>query len=162
MLHTAQFESPIGTLEICASEKGIRWINLPECGPRLGREKQSVGDRNPILCQAAEELSEYFKGIRRCFNVLLDARGTEFQLQVWMSLKEIPYGSTKSYAEQASIIGRPKAARAVGGANAMNPIPIILPCHRVIGSNGALTGYGGGTAQLHLKEYLLSLEKGNA
>ena len=110
----------------------------------------------PVLEQAAAELIEYFAGTRRKFSVPLDARGTEFQRSVWAALCEIPYGETASYAQTAVRIGKPAACRAVGSANHRNPLPIFIPCHRVIGKNGAMTGYAGGIA---IKEFLLNLER---
>ena len=105
--------------------------------------------------QATEELRAYFAGRIRVFSVPLDMEGTDFQLNVWDRLTKIPYGATRSYAQVAEAVGRPKAVRAVGAANGSNPVAIIVPCHRVIGSNGKLTGYGGG---LPLKKRLLELE----
>ena len=114
----------------------------------------------PEQLQAAkEELSAYFSGGLRNFSIPLDLRGTPFQIGCWEALRRIPYGSTCSYAELAAAVGRPRAFRAVGQANHNNPIAIIVPCHRVIGANGSLTGYGGG---LPIKERLLRLERGEA
>lgn len=115
------------------------------------------GQETPLLQQAAAQLGEYLAGTRRAFDLPLSPRGSEFQLLVWQALQSIPYGETKSYKQIAAQIGRPKACRAVGMANNRNPISIIIPCHRVIGANGALVGYGGG---LDIKECLLSLEQG--
>jgi methylated-DNA-[protein]-cysteine S-methyltransferase len=112
-------------------------------------------DGHPILEQAARELEEYFDGRRREFTVPVEPEGTEFQLNVWAGLTRIPYGATWSYAQLAQAIGKPQAVRAVGAANGANPIGIIIPCHRVIGSDGSLTGFGGG---LPLKRRLLELE----
>ncbi len=111
---------------------------------------------NPHFDTLRQQLKEYFKGERKEFNIPLDLVGTDFQKKVWKSLIEIPYGSTISYGEQAKLIGKPKAVRAVANANAKNKVSIILPCHRVIGADGKLTGYGGG---LWRKEKLLELEK---
>lgn len=107
------------------------------------------------MTQAANELHDYFAGAKRVFQVPLDLRGTDFQIAVWNELRKIPYGETRSYAQIADAIGKPKAVRAVGAANGSNPIAIIVPCHRVIGAGGKLTGYGGG---LPLKKRLLELE----
>ncbi len=104
-----------------------------------------------------QQLAEYFAGERKQFDVPLALRGTPFQLEVWRALQRIPYGETRTYADIARAIGRPTATRAVGGANGANPIPIIIPCHRVIGSNGGLTGFGGG---IDVKRRLLDLEAG--
>ena len=119
------------------------------------RRKGLPGD-DPVLEQAVGELMEYFTGYRREFTVPVRMRGTVFQREVWAALCEIPYGATASYGDIARRIGRPRACRAVGMANHRNPVPIIVPCHRVIGSSGALTGYGGG---LPVKSFLLAWEK---
>jgi methylated-DNA-[protein]-cysteine S-methyltransferase len=116
-------------------------------------------DSHPILEEAARQLRAYFAGRLWQFDVPLDPQGTDFQLRVWRALLGIPYGETRSYAKVATAIGAPKAVRAVGAANGANPIAIIVPCHRVIGSGGQLTGYGGG---LPLKRMLLELEARNA
>jgi len=112
-------------------------------------------DANQWMIEAAEELRAYFAGTLRVFRVPLDMHGTDFQLNVWNYLVKIPYGETRSYAQVATAVGRPAAVRAVGAANGSNPVAIIVPCHRVIGSNGKLTGYGGG---LPMKKRLLELE----
>lgn len=158
MLHSIQFESPIGSLQIVSSAQGIRRIQLPGRVTRnLSGVKAGEGNHS-ILVHATEQLSEYFAGTRKYFDIPLDLQGTEFQLKIWQSLTSIGYGETNTYGQQAKKIGRPKAARAVGGANAANPIPIVLPCHRIVGANGSLTGYGGGTSLLYIKQYLLNLE----
>jgi O-6-methylguanine DNA methyltransferase len=133
-------------------DDGLFWVNhrLP-----VGRVVQS--EDPPPIQQAADELRRYFAGERVQFTCPLDLHGTSFQLAVWQELWHIPYGKTRSYGEIAQAIGRPTASRAVGAANGANPVAIIVPCHRVIGSNGALTGYGGG---LPTKAWLLSLERG--
>jgi len=110
----------------------------------------------PLIKKAAQQFDEYFDGKRKSFNLPLGLSGTDFQIKVWNALQNIPYGETISYGELATIIGNPKASRAVGMANNRNPIPIIIPCHRVIGHDGSLTGYAGG---LELKRLLLELEK---
>lgn len=114
------------------------------------------GSTCPVLERAAEELAEYFSGKRRSFSIPLSASGTEFQCKVWESLKTIPYGETTSYADIARKIGNPKACRAVGGANNRNPLPIFVPCHRVVGKSGQLVGYAGG---LEIKDFLIRLEQ---
>lgn len=111
-----------------------------------------------LLKEAAQQLKEYFSGVRKNFNLPLMPEGTEFQQTVWKALQQIPYGKTFTYGEIAKKIGNPKACRAVGMANNKNPIAIIIPCHRVIGANGKLVGYAGG---LEVKEHLLSIEKAN-
>lgn len=107
------------------------------------------------IADVAAQLGEYFRGERRAFDLELAPRGTEFQRDVWSALQRIPYGETRSYSDIAREIGRPAAVRAVGAANGANPIPIVIPCHRVVGSNGSLTGFGGG---IETKRWLLALE----
>ena len=122
------------------------------------KQQESAEDKenNPVVQQTIKELEEYFAGNRKVFTVPLDLRGTEFQKKVWEALREIPYGETRSYKEIAEKIGNPKASRAVGMANHRNPIGIVVPCHRVVGANGKLTGYAGG---IPMKQALLELEK---
>lgn len=124
------------------------WVRRWEPGARVLSE-------GPGLVPVARQLAAYFERSLREFDLPLDMRGTEFQRQVWQALTGIPFGETRSYGQIAAQIGRPKAVRAVGAANGANPVPIVVPCHRVIGSNGKLTGYAGG---LELKERLLALE----
>jgi methylated-DNA-[protein]-cysteine S-methyltransferase len=138
-------DSPIGPLSITTDENG----RLREV--RFG----SADDGERASGDVANQLREYFAGARKTFEIELAPRGTPFQLDVWKALCEVPYGETITYAELARRIGRPNAVRAVGAANGANPIPIIVPCHRVIGSNGTLTGYGGG---IERKQFLLALE----
>jgi methylated-DNA-[protein]-cysteine S-methyltransferase len=116
---------------------------------------QAITRATPVLRAAAAQLAEYFAGKRRTFDLPLAPHGTPFQLAVWSALRAIPYGETRNYAELARAIGRPTASRAVGAANGKNPLGIIVPCHRVIGASGALTGYAGG---LSAKRWLLELE----
>jgi O-6-methylguanine DNA methyltransferase len=155
----SKWQSPIGPLTLVASERGI--VRL-EFG--VDRVSDLAGDRRVILVESDEklalgrrELEKYFAGELRHFTVPLDLRGTEFQMRCWQALLKIPYGETRSYAEQARTVGQPQAFRAVGMANHDNPIAIIVPCHRVIASDGKLGGYGGG---LSLKRNLLDLERG--
>jgi methylated-DNA-[protein]-cysteine S-methyltransferase len=136
---------------VMASDAGIRAIELNAAAELPGRESQS----NPLLRQAVAQLRAYFAGELREFDLTLDMQGTEFQRRVWRELLKIPYGETCSYSFVANTIGAPKAVRAVGAANGRNPIPIVVPCHRVIGAGGSLVGYGGG---LPLKRFLLDLE----
>ncbi|HSR50865.1 MAG TPA: methylated-DNA--[protein]-cysteine S-methyltransferase [Acidobacteriota bacterium] len=153
-------DSPVGTLGCAVDGAG----NVVSICFLAGREEnefvQSLGSgarRDPIRVRAlTHELQDYFSGKRRHFNLPLKPTGTEFQQQVWKALRDIPYGETRSYAQIARSIGRPKAVRAVGAANGANPIPIVIPCHRVIGADGSMTGFGGG---LEAKVRLLSLEK---
>ena len=150
-------ESPVGPLRLVGGDTGLAGIlwekqDPAESGFVLDREN----DRHPVLRQAARELREYFGGERREFSVKLEFTGTEFQNKVWRALQSIPFGETRSYGQLAAQIGAPKASRAVGAANGRNPIPIILPCHRVIGSSGSLTGFCGG---LPMKKQLLAHEQ---
>ncbi len=146
--------------DITYMQTSMGWIRLEAEGKALvavrfvACEGERVGDC-AVLQQAAEELEEYFAGERKVFCVPVRMRGTEFQEKVWSALREIPYGETWSYGELAKRIGQPRAVRAVGGACHRNPLPIIVPCHRVIGKNGALTGYAEG---LERKYDLLALE----
>jgi methylated-DNA-[protein]-cysteine S-methyltransferase len=155
----ASYKSPLGTYTLVSSHRGVIQVEPEEGAERyLARWKQNgirleEGEkRNAAL---ARELNAYFAGKLRRFTVPLDLRGTAFQLRVWELLCDILYGETRSYGEVAQAIGKPKAARAVGQAVGRNPISIVVPCHRVIGSDGGLTGYGGG---LHRKKALLDLE----
>jgi methylated-DNA-[protein]-cysteine S-methyltransferase len=136
---------------VAASDSGICAIDLNAAAPVQGSECAA----NPLLRHAVAQLRAYFAGELRSFDLPLDMRGTDFQQRVWRELREIPYGETRSYSFVASAIGSPKAVRAVGAANGRNPVPIVVPCHRVIGAGGSLTGYGGG---LPLKKFLLQLE----
>lgn len=138
-------------LRLVASKSGLRVVQFHSFGEPEGERN----DANEWMNQAAEELRTYFAGTLRVFSVPLDMQGTDFQLSVWNYLVKIPYGETRSYAQVAEAVGRPKAVRAVGAANGSNPVAIFVPCHRVIGSSGKLTGYGGG---LPLKKRLLELE----
>ncbi|THD34516.1 MAG: methylated-DNA--[protein]-cysteine S-methyltransferase [Sphingomonas sp.] len=149
--------SPVGTLKLVASDRGlaaILWENDREDRVRLGAMTEQPD--HPVLAETARQLSEYFAGKRSAFTVPLDFHGTPFQKSVWAALLTIPVGETRTYAEIAAQVGRPTACRAVGAANGKNPISIIAPCHRVIGSDGSLTGFAGG---LEGKRYLLDLER---
>ncbi len=155
LVHTI-IESPVGPLRLVASDAGLVAILWPDDDPRRVPLDLSVEDAaHPVLVSAASQITGYFAGKRRSFDVPLDVRGTDFQRSVWQALLAIPYGETRSYAEIARQIGRPTAVRAVGAANGRNPISIIAPCHRVIGTNGTLTGFAGG---LEAKQMLLDLE----
>ena len=148
--------SPAGTLKLVASDTGLAAILFRDDDPGLAPLQPLVEEPNhPILLETERQLLEYFEGARKAFTVPLDFNGTEFQKKVWQALLSIPFGETRSYGEIARQLGNPTASRAVGAANGRNPIPILAPCHRVIGSSGKLTGYGGG---LDVKEMLLSLE----
>lgn len=141
---------PIGTLTLTASDDALTGVEFGRID-YLSLEQVP----NDLLLEAAHQISEYFAGKRREFDLPLAPEGTEFQRSVWSGLRDIPYGETRSYGELAAAIGNPKAARAVGLANNRNPISIVIPCHRVIGADGALVGYGGG---LNVKQALLRLE----
>ncbi len=147
--------SPVGELLLLSSTAGLLAIRFEEEAKALLPSAEWRCEAEPFH-EAIEQLQEYFAGERVDFDLPLAPQGTPFQLKVWKALQKIPYGETISYAELARRIGNPAAVRAVGAANGSNPIPIIIPCHRVIGSNGALVGYGGG---LHIKKALLALEK---
>jgi methylated-DNA-[protein]-cysteine S-methyltransferase len=164
-LHWSSVSSPRGTCTILATERGICWLGTPGTPLDMGlswlQRKMtfaSVVEDVSIepLRQAVDQLERYFAGEHIQFTCPLDLHGTPFQLKVWNALTRIPYGETRSYMEIAQEIEHPNAVRAVGAANGANPIAIIIPCHRVIGSNGSLTGYGGG---LPTKAWLLALEK---
>lgn len=157
----------MGTCVAMATEKGVCWTGTPGTTQDwgLGWVKRHMpiesfiqGEEVAPLQHAMDELRRYFAGEHLQFSCPLDLHGTPFQIAVWEELFRIPYGETRSYADIARAIGRPAAVRAVGAANGANPIAIIVPCHRVIGSNGSLTGYGGG---LPTKEWLLAMERGN-
>ena len=147
-METITFETPIGPLRATADDDALYELHFTA-------ERLPGQARSPVLHRTIAQLNEYFAGTRRDFDVPLKPRGTSFQLAVWNELCRIPYGHTVTYSEIAQRIGRPAAIRAVGAANGANPIPVIVPCHRVIGSNGTLTGYGGG---IEKKQWLLALE----
>ena len=141
--------SPVGPLTLTQEDQALTGLHFGE-HPQQGAE-----DPTPLLEEAARQLEEYFAGQRKEFSLPLAPKGTEFQLRVWQALLQIPYGETRSYGELAAMVGNPKACRAVGGANHRNPLSILIPCHRVVGTGGSLTGYAGG---LSVKEFLLKLE----
>jgi len=147
----AQIESPVGALTLVGDHSGLRQLAFGTKEPQ-----PEWNENEPELAEAVRQVHAYFAGDLEAFDLRLTPGGTPFQLGVWKQLCEIPYGETISYGELARRVGNPKAARAVGLANGSNPIAIIVPCHRVIGSNGKLTGYGGG---LNIKEKLLALER---
>ena len=147
-------ESPFGKLLLAGSEGKLQWIGLPRHGEARQPEHSWKVDAAPFR-EAVRQIEAYFGGRLRDFDLALALEGTLFQKKVWTALREIPYGDTVSYAEIARRIGHSLAVRAVGAANGANPLPIVIPCHRVIGSDGRLTGYGGG---LHVKQALLALE----
>ena len=147
--------SPVGKLRLAASRKGLLSIDVGKsaASPRATAKDASA---QRVLATTRKQLAEYFSGKRTSFTVPLDLRGTEFQIESWKALERIPYGKTISYGEQAQSIGNPRATRAVGSANGRNPIPIIVPCHRVVSSDGSLGGYALG---LKIKRLLLNLEE---
>lgn len=148
--------SPVGELTLIASDVGLVAILWQDDDPdRVQLEPTHEDPDHPILTRTEQQLSAYFAGERWTFDVPLDMRGTDFQKSVWAQLLAIPFGETRSYGEIARAIGRPGASRAVGAANGRNPVSIIAPCHRVIGTNGKLTGFAGG---LEAKAFLLRLE----
>jgi methylated-DNA-[protein]-cysteine S-methyltransferase len=149
-------KSPVGQLTLVGSERGLAavlWEGEDPSRVRLGPMKENPS--HPLLSQAQQQLEEYFAGKRRTFSVKLDPSGTQFQNKVWNALRTIPFGETRSYGQIAEQIGSRKAVRAVGAANGRNPLSIIVPCHRVIGADGTLTGFAGG---LKVKARLLELE----
>ena len=149
-------ESPVGDLLIAADEAAVTTIGFRE-GRHPGRVAEGWRRGGPLVTEARRQLGEYFEGQRQRFDLPLAPSGTPFQLRAWKALQDIPYGATRSYGEQARAMGQPRAVRAVGAANGRNPLAIVVPCHRVIGGDGGLTGYGGG---LDVKQYLIELEKG--
>jgi methylated-DNA-[protein]-cysteine S-methyltransferase len=150
----ASCPSPIGDILLVADDSGLRELHLPgSFAPR--DDLRASAPASASLARAAQQLEAYFDGTLREFDLLLAPKGTAFQMQVWWALADIPYAKTESYGSVAARIGNPKASRAVGMANNKNPLAIVLPCHRVIGSNGSLVGYGGG---LWMKDWLLQHE----
>ncbi len=164
IIYFKNLETPLGTMIACAGESGICMLEyadrksltseLKEISLHFGAEL--VLGESPYFSILEQQLQEYFEGERTVFSVPLSPVGTDFQKKVWEVLIQIPYGTTTSYREQAIILGNPKAVRAVANANGMNKISILIPCHRIIGSNGTLTGYGGG---IWRKQKLLEVEK---
>lgn len=158
LLYTDTLATPQGVYTLVASERGLREIHFP------GWEETATIDlarqeANAVIDAAKEQLTAYFAGTLQTFDLPRDPVGTAFQCAVWDLLVDIPYGSTETYGTIAQRVGRPTASRAVGAANGQNPLPIVVPCHRVIGANGTLTGYAGGVA---LKESLLDFERRHA
>jgi methylated-DNA-[protein]-cysteine S-methyltransferase len=151
-----EMKSPVGKLKLVASSQALVAVLWEKERPnRVKLGAMNLDPRHPILIEAERQLSEYFTGQRIRFDLPLQLNGTEFQKKVWQALREIPFGKTRSYRDLARAVGLPKASRAVGAANGKNPLSIVVPCHRVIGANGALTGFAGGLAT---KAALLALE----
>ena len=153
-IYYSRFASPVGPLLLAGSKAGLQLVSFG-AGNRARNIDPEWRLDNSAFVEVVHQLQSYFAGERRDFDLSLLLEGTDFQKTVWTALREIPYGETISYKELAEMIGKPKAVRAVGAANGANPIPIIIPCHRVIGNDGSLTGFGGG---LPLKKRLLQLE----
>ncbi|HEV7206112.1 MAG TPA: methylated-DNA--[protein]-cysteine S-methyltransferase [Jatrophihabitans sp.] len=158
MIRYTRIDSPLGVLLVARDETGLTELWMPSGKHRQDPAPGWIED-DTAFDDVSTQLGEYFAGTRTDFDLPLHPTGTAFQLKAWAALREIPYGETRSYGAQAENIGRPTAARAVGLANGQNPISIIVPCHRVVGANGSLTGYGGG---LDAKRWLLSHEADHA
>ena len=156
-MYYCYLDTPIGELLLAGDDAGLSMIGFPKGSMRREPEPDWIFNEKPLE-KARAQIGEYFDGTRREFDLPLQLSGTEFQVSVLEALQEIPYGETVSYGEIAKRIGRPRAVRAVGAANGRNPLPIVVPCHRVIGSTGDLTGFGGG---LDTKEALLRMEAEN-
>ena len=154
-MYSTLFQSPVGQLTLVASDAGLRAILWPTEKPGRVKLPDVTSGDHAVLQATTAQLTEYFAGKRQKFDIPLDLHGTPFQVKAWRSLADIPYGTTDSYAEQADRLGAPKAVRAVGSANGRNPISIVLPCHRVVASNGSLAGFAGG---LDAKRWLLDFE----
>lgn len=153
MMYYSYLESPIGQLLIAGSETALEIIGFPDGKGRVDPKPEWQLEKSKFG-EVKQQLTEYFSGQRQEFDLQLAPSGTEFQLQVLSELQNIPFGETRSYQDVATAIARPKAVRAVGAANGRNPLPIVIPCHRVIGANGSLTGFGGGLpAKLWLLEH---------
>ena len=152
---TQHLETPVGWLELAASEHGLQRITFLEEAPAEPQLTPETSDAGTHLARAASQLTEYFAGTRQAFDLVLTPQGTDFQQAVWRALERIPAGETRTYQDLANALQNPKAVRAVGAANGQNPLAIVLPCHRVIGADGTLTGYAGG---LERKAWLLRHE----
>jgi methylated-DNA-[protein]-cysteine S-methyltransferase len=152
----AYLETPVGILLIAGNDAAVECISFPRHGKAAKPEPGWQESQRGAVAEAIRQLREYFAGGRTGFDLPLAPKGTEFQRAVWRQLQDIPYGETISYGELARRVGNPKAARAVGSANGANPLPIVIPCHRVIAGDGSIGGFGGG---LPTKEILLSLEQ---
>lgn len=158
-LSVARYESPVGALSLVASERGLRAILWPQDSTEAQINRVRLGKQahrsTPVLDDTERQLDEYFGGTRMVFDLMFDLQGTDFQREVWLSLADVSFGKTRTYGEQAERLGRPTATRAVASANGKNPLSIVLPCHRIVGANGSLTGFAGG---LQNKAHLLDHE----
>jgi len=161
-IHTARFDSPVGPLTVASSEHGLAYVALPRANGRglAGWQRRHAPDAKLAKGyepnrEAIAQILEFLEGKRQDFDLALDLRGTPFQVAVYDEVASIPYGASRSYAEVAAEVGRPTAVRAVGAANGANPIPLVIPCHRVVAKDGQLQGYAGG---LDLKAKLLAME----
>ncbi|WP_105264667.1 methylated-DNA--[protein]-cysteine S-methyltransferase [Pseudoalteromonas sp. T1lg76] len=160
-LYQECIDTPLGELVIQASDTGLCYVGFDlerKVDATASAAASAAASANAITAQAKSQLAEYFQGVRSQFALPLDTKGTEFQRRIWQALGSIGYGETGSYSDIARLVDNPKAVRAVGAANGRNPISIIVPCHRVIGANGTLTGYAGG---LERKRWLLAFEQGH-
>lgn len=169
VMYWSEMESPIGPLVLLATDTGLCHIDFGSYAAREAPLRQwadrwrpdggapwAAEPEHPVIREATGELKRYFAGELEVFSVKLDLRGTPFQTRVWQALLDVPFGEVRSYKHIAEAIGQPKAVRAVGGANNRNPLPLIVPCHRIIGASGELVGYGGG---MEIKTFLLQLER---
>jgi methylated-DNA-[protein]-cysteine S-methyltransferase len=163
VIHTAEFDTPVGSLRIASTSTGLAYVQLPHANGRGFDGWRTRHAPDASVKQGFEpnkiyvsQLQEFLEGKRETFDLPLDVRGTEFQVAVYEEVAAIPFGETRTYAEIAEAVGRPTATRAVGAANGANPVSLVVPCHRVIASNGHLQGYGGG---LDLKARLLAMER---
>ncbi|ULQ46004.1 methylated-DNA--[protein]-cysteine S-methyltransferase [Flagellatimonas centrodinii] len=154
-VYYTHIDSPVGPLLVAASDAGLHAIEFHETKHAVRRREDWRPGDHPLIRETQRQLGEYFQRQRTAFDLPLVPQGTDFQRRVWLALATIPYGQTFSYRQIAEHVGRPTATRAVGAANGRNPLPIVLPCHRVIGADGSLTGFGGG---LPTKRFLLALE----
>ena len=155
-MYRSTLSTPIGPIQLIADDHTLLKIRLPDSKHRQNSALRSAPDDHPFIARAKEQLREYFQGSRQRFDLSLCPLGTTFQEEVWACIQDIPYGETKTYSEIATALGNVNKARAVGGAANKNPLPIVIPCHRVIGSSGRLTGFSGGLAT---KQFLLDLEE---
>lgn len=157
-LFSGSMRSPVGEIVVIAGDRGVRHVMFSPDGLPRGINEDDVSRRpsHPVVAAALGQLRGYFAGTRTSFDLPLDLRGTDFQVAAWKALAKVRYAGTASYAQQAASIGRPTATRAIGAANGRNPVAIVLPCHRIVGADGSLTGFAGG---LDVKKWLLDHEQ---